>query len=139
MPTAAPTRRRVSNNPNGNSLAASAAAMKKQEIEQGKKNMEQAQQKINDLDDQIEMYFADEETMQYYQDPARLAREETQLKALQKEFEETFDDAVDDTPVSATVRAVGCGYSSRARTRPSSSTAMAMAKGASFAFMNIWP
>jgi mono/diheme cytochrome c family protein len=56
---------------------------------------EQARQKINDLDDLIEMYFADEETMTYYQDPARMAREEAQLKALQKEFEETFDDAVD--------------------------------------------
>jgi cytochrome c2 len=56
---------------------------------------EQARQKINDLDDLIEVYFADEETQNYYHDPARLAREEAQLKALQKEFEETFDDAVD--------------------------------------------
>jgi mono/diheme cytochrome c family protein len=57
--------------------------------------MEEARQKINNLDDLIELYFVDEETMKYYQDPARLAREEAQLKALQKEFEETFDDAVD--------------------------------------------
>jgi cytochrome c2 len=56
---------------------------------------EQAQQKINDLDDLIEMYFVDEETIKYYQDPARMAREEIALKALQKEFSETFDDAVD--------------------------------------------
>jgi cytochrome c2 len=56
---------------------------------------EEARQKINNLDDLIELYFVDEETMKYYQDPARLAREEAQLKALQKEFEETFDDAVD--------------------------------------------
>ncbi len=56
---------------------------------------DQAQRKINDLDDLIEMYFVDEETMKYYQDPARMAREETQLKALQKEFSETFDAAVD--------------------------------------------
>ena len=56
---------------------------------------DQALRKINDLDDLIEMYFVDEDTMKYYQDPARMAREETQLKALQKEYEETFDDAVD--------------------------------------------
>ena len=57
--------------------------------------MEEARQKINNLDDLIELYFVDEETMKYYQDQARLAREGAQLKALQKEFEETFDDAVD--------------------------------------------
>ncbi len=34
--------------------AASAAAMKKQEIEQGKKTMEQAQQKINASMDQVQ-------------------------------------------------------------------------------------
>jgi mono/diheme cytochrome c family protein len=56
---------------------------------------EQAQQKINNLDDQIEAYFVDEETIPYYQDAARLAREEAQVKALQKEFEETYDDAID--------------------------------------------
>jgi len=56
---------------------------------------EEAAQKINDLDDQIEMYFADDQTMPYYQDPARLAREEAQVKALQKQFEDTFDDAID--------------------------------------------
>jgi mono/diheme cytochrome c family protein len=56
---------------------------------------DQALQKINHLGDQIEMYFVDEGTMQYYQDPARMAREEARLKALQKEYEETFDDAVD--------------------------------------------
>ena len=56
---------------------------------------EEAQRKINNLDDLIEMYFVDEDTMKYYQDPTRLATEEAQLKALQKEFEETFDDAVD--------------------------------------------
>ena len=56
---------------------------------------EQAKQKINNLDDQIEMYFADEQTMSYYLDPARLARDEAQLSALQKEFADTFDDAVD--------------------------------------------
>ena len=43
------------------------------------------------------------------------------------------------TPTSATVRTPGFGYSSNARTRPSNSTAMAAAKGASFAFMNMWP
>ncbi len=56
---------------------------------------EEAKQKINDLDDQIEMYFADDVTMQYYQDPPRLAREEAQISALQKEFAETYDDAID--------------------------------------------
>jgi cytochrome c2 len=55
----------------------------------------EAEQKINNLDDQIEMYFADNGTMDYYQDAGRLAREEAQLQALKKEFEETFDDAVD--------------------------------------------
>jgi cytochrome c2 len=55
----------------------------------------EAWQKINNLDDQIEMYFADEETMQYYQDPTRLAREEAQVQALQKEFADTYDDAID--------------------------------------------
>jgi cytochrome c2 len=56
---------------------------------------EQAQQKINDLDDLIEMYFADENTIGYYLDPARMARDEAQLKALQKQYDETYDDAID--------------------------------------------
>ncbi|HUI07720.1 MAG TPA: c-type cytochrome [Verrucomicrobiae bacterium] len=56
---------------------------------------DQAIQKINDLNDLIEMYFVDQDTMEYYQDPARMAREEAQVKALQKEYEDTFDDAVD--------------------------------------------
>lgn len=55
----------------------------------------QAEEKLGNLDDQIEQYFVDEQTMQYYQAAARMAREEAQLKALQKEYEETFDDAVD--------------------------------------------
>ena len=54
----------------------------------------QAEEKLNDLDSFIEMYFADPETMKYFTDPARLAREEARLKALQQEYEETFDDAV---------------------------------------------
>jgi len=56
---------------------------------------EEARQKINNLDDLIEMYFADEPTIQYYMDPARLARDEAQLQALQKQFQETFDDDID--------------------------------------------
>jgi mono/diheme cytochrome c family protein len=55
----------------------------------------EAQQKINDLDDLIEMYFVDEPTMAYYQDPARMARDEAQLAELQKEYQDTFDDAID--------------------------------------------
>ena len=55
----------------------------------------EAEQKINDLDDQIEMYFADDQTLPYYQDPARLAREEARVKALQKQYEDTFDDSID--------------------------------------------
>jgi len=56
---------------------------------------EEARQKINNLDDLIEMYFTDESTMQYYLDPARLARDQAQLEALQKQFQETFDDDID--------------------------------------------
>ncbi len=55
----------------------------------------EAQQKINDLDDLIQMYFVDETTMPYYQDPARMARDEAQLAELQKEYKDTFDDAID--------------------------------------------
>ena len=55
----------------------------------------EAQQKINDLNDLIEMYFVDETTMPYYQDPARMARDEAQLAELQKEYQDTFDDAID--------------------------------------------
>ena len=44
------------------------------------------------------------------------------------------------TPTSATVRAAGCRILVEARARrPSSSTAMAAANGASFGFMNMWP
>ena len=39
---------------------------------------EEARQKINNLDALIELYFVDEDTMKYYQDPARLAREKAQ-------------------------------------------------------------
>ncbi len=55
----------------------------------------EAQQKINDLNDLIEMYFVDETTMPYYQDPARMARDEAQLAELQKEYQDSFDDAID--------------------------------------------
>ncbi len=55
----------------------------------------EAQQKINDLNDLIEMYFVDETTMPYYQDPARMARDQAQLAELQKEYQDTFDDAID--------------------------------------------
>src|SRR5207244_4235603 len=54
----------------------------------------QAVDKLNSLGDLVEMFFADPETMAYYQDPTRLAKEETKQKALQKEFEETFEDAI---------------------------------------------
>jgi mono/diheme cytochrome c family protein len=46
-----------------------------------------------DVDDAIEPYFVDEETLAYYQEPARLAREEAQQAALKKKAEEEFDDA----------------------------------------------
>lgn len=55
----------------------------------------QAEQKLHNLDDQIEQYFVDEATMAYYQDAGRMARDEAQVKALQKEYEDTLDDAVD--------------------------------------------
>ncbi|HTS16945.1 MAG TPA: c-type cytochrome [Verrucomicrobiae bacterium] len=55
----------------------------------------EAQQKINDLNDLIEMYFVDEPTMAYYQDPARMARDEARLADLQKQYQDTFDDAID--------------------------------------------
>ncbi|MGA2604529.1 MAG: c-type cytochrome [Verrucomicrobiia bacterium] len=55
----------------------------------------EAHQKINDLNDLIEMYFVDETTMAYYQDPARMARDEAQLAELQKQYQDTFDDAID--------------------------------------------
>src|SRR5208282_1886587 len=55
----------------------------------------EAQQKINDLDDLIQMYFVDETTMPYYQDPARMARDEAKLADLQKQYQDTFDDAID--------------------------------------------
>ena len=55
----------------------------------------EAQQKINDLNDLIEMYFVDETTMPYYQDPARMARDEAKLADLQKQYQDTFDDAID--------------------------------------------
>lgn len=55
----------------------------------------QAEEKLNNLDDLIEQYFVDEETIKYYSEPTRLAHEEAQLAALKKEFEETFDDAID--------------------------------------------
>ncbi len=54
----------------------------------------EAVEKIQQLDDLIERYFVDEETMAYYDEPARLPREEARQKALQKEFEDTFDDAI---------------------------------------------
>ena len=46
------------------------------------------------LDDSIEMYFTDYDTMQYYQDPARMAREEAQQKTLQKKYDDELDEAV---------------------------------------------
>lgn len=55
---------------------------------------QQALEKLNNLDDLIEQYFVDEATMSYYEDPGRLAREEARLKALQTEYEETYDDAI---------------------------------------------
>jgi mono/diheme cytochrome c family protein len=55
----------------------------------------EAQQKINDLDDLIQMYFVDETTMPYYQNPARMALDEAQLAELQKEYQDSFDDAID--------------------------------------------
>jgi cytochrome c2 len=55
----------------------------------------QAAEKMNNLDDLIEQYFADQETQTYYADPARWAREMEKQKALQKEFEETFDEAIE--------------------------------------------
>ena len=42
-------------------------------------------------------------------------------------------------PQSAIVAGLARGYSSNARTMPSSATAMATANGASFAFMNMCP
>jgi cytochrome c2 len=54
---------------------------------------QQAEAKLNQLDDLIEVFFADEETAKYFEDPARLAREEAQQKAAQKEYEESFEDA----------------------------------------------
>ena len=54
----------------------------------------QAEEKINTLDDLIEQYFGDETTAPYYSDATRLAREQAQVAALQKEYDETFDDAV---------------------------------------------
>ena len=42
-------------------------------------------------------------------------------------------------PQSAIVAGLARGYSSNARTMPSSADAMATANGASFAFMNMWP
>ena len=42
-------------------------------------------------------------------------------------------------PTSTTVAAPGRGYSSNARTRPSSRNAIATANGASLAFMKAWP
>jgi mono/diheme cytochrome c family protein len=54
----------------------------------------QAEEKLNNLDDLIEMYFADPDTLRYYRDPALLAREQARHAELQKEFEETFDDAI---------------------------------------------
>ena len=42
-------------------------------------------------------------------------------------------------PQSAIVAGLARGYSSNARTMPSSAAAMATANGASFAFMNMWP
>ena len=54
----------------------------------------QAEEKINNLDDLIEQYFGDETTAPYYSDATRLAREQAQVAALQKEYDETFDDAV---------------------------------------------
>ncbi len=48
----------------------------------------------NGLNDFIEMYFAGQNTMGYYQDPARMAREEAKLKALQKQYNDELDDAI---------------------------------------------
>ncbi len=53
-----------------------------------------AEEKIHQLDDLIEPYFADTEVMAYYTDPTRLVREEAQVTALRKEYEETYDDAI---------------------------------------------
>jgi cbb3-type cytochrome oxidase cytochrome c subunit/cytochrome c551/c552 len=53
-----------------------------------------AVEKLNSLDDLIEQYFVDEETAVYYRDPTRLAHDEARQQALQKEYEETYDDAI---------------------------------------------
>ncbi len=45
-----------------------------------------------DLAGDIEPYFVDEETMAYFQDPGKLAREEAEVAALKKKAEEEFDD-----------------------------------------------
>ena len=57
-------------------------------------SLKQAKEKIDDLDDLIEMYFAREDVLPYYEDAARLAQEEVQQAALKKKYEEEFDDAV---------------------------------------------
>lgn len=54
----------------------------------------EAEQKINDLDDLIEPFLADLDLQPYYNDPTRLAREEVRLAELQKQYEETYDDAI---------------------------------------------
>jgi cytochrome c2 len=64
---------------------------------QASQPIEQAKQTLADphgLDSSIEMYFTDYDTMQYYQDPTRMAREEAKLKALQKQYQDELDDAV---------------------------------------------
>jgi cytochrome c2 len=55
---------------------------------------EEAVQKIKDLNDLVEMYFVDEDTMGYYLDAGRLARETAQQAALQKKADDEMDDAV---------------------------------------------
>jgi cytochrome c2 len=47
-----------------------------------------------ELADAIEMYFADEETMPYFLDAGKLAREEAEQASCKKKFEEEFDDAM---------------------------------------------
>ncbi len=47
-----------------------------------------------ELADAIEMYFADAETIAYFQDPGRLARENAEQAMCKKKFEEEFDDAM---------------------------------------------
>ncbi len=47
-----------------------------------------------DLADAIEMYFVDEDTMAYYQDDGKVARDEAEQASCRKKFEEAFDDAM---------------------------------------------